>query len=41
MSNMQSAYGLPSTPVPPPSDRLAILEEALRNIEAAIARTKQ
>lgn len=38
---LQSAYGLPTTPVPPPADRLAVLEEALRNIEAAVAKTKQ
>lgn len=38
---LQSAYGLPTTPAPPAPERAAILEEAIKDIEAAIAKTKR
>jgi hypothetical protein len=38
---LQSAYGLPTAPVPPPTDRLAVLEEAMRNIDAALAKVRR
>jgi hypothetical protein len=37
---LQRAYGLPTAPVPPPADRAALLEQAIRDIDAIVARTK-